>query len=98
MNRTTRYALASTAAAVIGVLSAAPAAADDDGYLNQLSQHGFQVMWQSRPFLLNAGNGMCGDLQAGQTPAEVAAHWSYPGATAQNLLDMASAAKANLCP
>lgn len=98
MNIRTKLAVAFTGAVVAVGVGSPPAHADDDSYLNQLSQHGFQVMWQSQPFLLNAGHGMCNDLQAGQSPEEVASHWNYPTATHQNLVDMASAAKANLCP
>lgn len=58
------------AAAVAASIVFAPAAyADDDAYLDELSGQGFQVMWQSRPFLLAAGNGMCNDLRNGETPS-----------------------------
>lgn len=57
------------AAAVAASIVFAPAAyADDDAYLDELSGQGFQVMWQSRPFLLAAGNGMCNDLRNGENP------------------------------
>lgn len=67
------------AAAVAASIVFAPAAyADDDAYLDELSGQGFQVMWQSRPFLLAAGNGMCNDLRNGETPEQVASHSNYP--------------------
>lgn len=84
--------------AALGVGASAVAHADDESYLNNLTQHGYQVMWQSRPFLLSAGNGMCNDLRSGQTPEQVADHWNYPNATHQNLVDMATAAQHELCP
>jgi hypothetical protein len=40
---------------------------------------------------------MCTDLEAGQTPEDVAKQWTYPNASYQNLLDMATAARDNLC-
>ncbi|SHQ63138.1 Protein of uncharacterised function (DUF732) [Mycobacteroides abscessus subsp. bolletii] len=87
------------AAAVAASIVFAPAAyADDDAYLDELSGQGFQVMWQSRPFLLAAGNGMCNDLRNGETPEQVASHSNYPNATPANLLAMARSAKRNLCP
>ncbi len=85
---------ASTLAALFG---AGTAHADEDGYLNQLSRHGYQVVPQAREFLLGSGHAMCNDLQAGQTPEDVAKYWTYPNASHQNLVDMATAAQDNLC-
>ena len=82
----------------VAICASGVAHADDESYLNNLSQHGFQVMWQSRPFLLSAGQGMCNDLRAGQTPGQVADHSAFPNATHQNLVDMATAAQRELCP
>ncbi|CPR78980.1 DUF732 domain-containing protein [Mycobacteroides abscessus] len=90
--------IALAAALSAAVVLASPAAADDDAYLDALSAQGFQVMWQSRPFLLGAGNGMCNDLNNGETPEQVAGHSSYPNATPAQLLIMATAAKKHLCP
>jgi Protein of unknown function (DUF732) len=87
-----------TALATLAALfSAGLAHADEDGYLYQLSQHGYQVVPPAREYLLGSGHAMCNDLQAGQTPEDVAKHWTYPNASYQNLLDMANAAQANLC-
>ncbi|SLF39123.1 DUF732 domain-containing protein [Mycobacteroides abscessus] len=86
------------AVAVASVMLSSPARADEDSYLDALSGQGFQVMWQSRPFLISAGNGMCNDLRNGETPEQVAGHWNYPNATPANLLAMATAAKSHLCP
>lgn len=91
--------IAGVAAAIAASVLLAPVAqADEDSYLNELSTQGFQVMWQSRPFLVGAGNGMCNDLSNGETPEQVASHWNYPNATPANLLAMARSAKRNLCP
>jgi hypothetical protein len=90
--------LGGTALATLAALfSAGLAHADEDGYLNQLSRHGYQVVAPAREYLLGSGHAMCNDLQAGQTPEDVAKHWTYPNASYQNLLDMANAAQANLC-
>lgn len=86
------------AVAVASVMLSSPARADEDSYLDALSGQGFQVMWQSRPFLVSAGNSMCNDLRNGETPEQVAGHWNYPNATPANLLAMATAAKSHLCP
>jgi hypothetical protein len=90
--------LCCTAVAAVGaLLSAGIAHADEAGYLNQLSRHGYQVVPPAREFLLGSGHAMCADLEAGQTPEDVAKHWTYPNASYQNLLDMATAARDNLC-
>jgi Protein of unknown function (DUF732) len=90
--------LCCTAMATLAALfSAGLAHADEEGYLNQLSRHGYQVVPPSREYLLGSGHAMCSDLDAGQTPEDVAKHWTYPNASYQNLLDMANAAQANLC-
>jgi hypothetical protein len=85
------------AAAFAAQFSAGVARADEAGYLNQLSRHGYQVASPTREFLLGSGHAMCTDLDAGQTPEAVAKRWTYPNASYQNLLDMATAARDNLC-
>ena len=52
-------------------------------------------MWQSRPFLLAAGNAMCNDLRNGATPDDIAGRFFYPNATRQNLIEMATAAQSS---
>ena len=90
--------LFSTAAATVATLCGAPMAhADEAGYLDQLSQHGYLVTEPSGQYLLGSGHAMCGELQAGHSPDYVAKHWTYPNASYQNLLDMATAAQNNLC-
>jgi hypothetical protein len=85
------------AATSAALFSAGLAHADEAGYLNQLSRHGYQVAAPAREFLLGSGHAMCSDLDAGQTPQDVAKSWTYPNASYQNLLDMATAARDNLC-
>jgi hypothetical protein len=86
------------AAAVLAALfSVGIAHADEAGYLNQLSRDGYQVVPQAQEFLLGSGHAMCSGLEAGQTPEDVARHWTYPNASYQDLLDMATAARDNLC-
>jgi Protein of unknown function (DUF732) len=48
-------------------------------------------------YLLGSGHAMCTQLDAGRSPDYVAKHWTYPSASYQNLLDMATAAQNNLC-
>lgn len=84
-------------AALAALFSAGIAHADEAGYLNQLSRHGYQVVAPAREYLLGSGHAMCSDLEAGQTPEDVAKNWTYPNASYQNLLDMATAARDNLC-
>lgn len=93
-----RLLCCAAAATFVALFSAAAAHADEDGYLNQLSRHGYQVVPQSREFLLGSGHAMCNELQAGHSPEDVAKHWTYPNASYQNLVDMANAAQDNLCP
>ena len=85
------------AATIAALFSAALAHADEAGYLDQLSRHGYVVTDPSGEYLLGSGHAMCGQLQAGHSPEDVAKHWTYPNASYQNLLDMARAAKDNLC-
>jgi uncharacterized protein DUF732 len=94
---TMRILCCMAAAASAALFSAGVARADEAGYLNQLSQHGYQVAAPAREFLLGSGHAMCSDLEAGQTPESVAKNWTYPNASYQNLLDMATAARDNLC-
>jgi hypothetical protein len=87
-----------TAAAIIAALfSAGIGHADEAGYLDELSRHGYAVSAASGEFLLGSGHAMCRELQSGHSPAYVAKHWTYPNASYQNLLDMATAAQNNLC-
>ncbi|MBV8862920.1 MAG: DUF732 domain-containing protein [Mycobacterium sp.] len=88
------YAAAATAATYV---STGMAHADEAGYLDQLSRHGYQVTAPSGEYLLGSGHAMCQQLRAGHSPEDVARHWTYPNASYQNLLDMARAAQANLC-
>jgi Protein of unknown function (DUF732) len=86
------------AAAVVGSFSSIGLAhADEAGYLDQLSRHGYQVTAPTGEYLLGSGHAMCQQLRAGHSPEDVARHWTYPNASYQNLLDMARAAQANLC-
>lgn len=92
-----RLLCCAAAAIVAALFSAGTAHADEAGYLDQLSRHGYVVAPQSREFLLGSGHAMCNELQAGQKPEQVARNWTYPNASYQNLLDMANAARDNLC-
>jgi hypothetical protein len=94
---TMRILCCMAAATSAALFSAGLAHADEAGYLNQLSRHGYQVAAPAREFLLGSGHAMCSDLDAGQTPQDVAKSWTYPNASYQNLLDMATAARDNLC-
>jgi Protein of unknown function (DUF732) len=85
------------AAAGVALLSAGVADADEAGYLDELSRHGYQVTAPSGEYLLGSGHAMCRELDAGHSPDYVAKHWTYPNASYQNLLDMATAAQNNLC-
>lgn len=90
-------AAAATVATVASFFSAGLAHADEAGYLDQLSRHGYQVTAPSGEYLLGSGHAMCQQLRSGHSPEDVARHWTYPNASYQNLLDMARAAQANLC-
>ncbi len=85
------------AAVVAAFFSTGLADADEAGYLDQLSRHGYEVTAPSGEFLLGSGHAMCRQLRSGHSPEDVARHWTYPNASYQNLLDMARAAQANLC-
>ncbi|UQX10421.1 DUF732 domain-containing protein [Candidatus Mycobacterium methanotrophicum] len=85
------------AAVVVALLSAGIADADEAGYLDELSRHGYLVTPPTGEYLLGSGHAMCKELDAGQSPDDVAKHWTYPNASYQNLLDMATAAQNNLC-
>ena len=95
--RAVRLLGCAAAAIVAALLGAGIAHGDEAGYLDQLSRHGYVVTDPSGEFLLGSGHAMCGQLQAGHSPEDVARHWTYPNASYQNLLDMARAAKDNLC-
>lgn len=90
-------AAAALMGAVATFFSTGLAHADEAGYLDQLSRHGYQVTEPSGEYLLGSGHAMCQQLRAGHSPEDVARHWTYPNASYQNLLDMARAAQANLC-
>jgi Protein of unknown function (DUF732) len=90
-------AAAATLAGFASFFSTALAHADEAGYLDQLSRHGYVITPPSGEYLLGSGHAMCQQLQAGHSPEDVARHWTYPNASYQNLLDMARAAQANLC-
>ena len=81
----------------VALLSAGIADADEAGYLDELSRHGYQVTAPTEEYLLGSGHAMCRELDAGHSPDDVAKHWTYPNASYQNLLDMATAAQNNLC-
>jgi len=85
------------AAVVVALLSAGIADARESGYLDELSRHGYLVMAPSGEHLLGSGHAMCEQLDAGRSPDYIAKHWTYPNASYQNLLDMATAAQNNLC-
>jgi hypothetical protein len=92
------WVLCGTAAAtVVALLSAGIADADEAGYLDELSHHGYLVTAPTGEYLLGSGHAMCQELDAGHSPDYVAKHWTYPNASYQNLLDMATAAQNNLC-
>ena len=95
---TPKQVVCCTAAAFGAALFSAPIGhADEAGYLDELSRHGYLVTDPSGEYLLGSGHAMCGVLQAGHSPDYVAKHWTYPNASYQNLLDMATAAQNNLC-
>lgn len=86
---------------VIGtaVLGAAPVQADTESYLDALKQRGIHVTAQSAPSLRFSGLSMCVAMRNNaRTPQDAAAHWYYPGASRENLLEMAVAAQTELCP
>jgi Protein of unknown function (DUF732) len=95
--RELRVLCCTAAATVVALLSAGIADADEDGYLDELSRHGYLVTDPSGEHLLGSGHAMCKQLDAGRSPDYVAKHWTYPNASYQNLLDMATAAQDNLC-
>jgi len=95
--RAMRLLFSAAAATTAALLSAPMAHADEAGYLDQLSRHGYLVTEPSGQYLLGSGHAMCQQLQAGHSPEDVAKHWTYPNASYQNLLDMARAAQDNLC-
>ena len=88
---------AAAVASFFSFFSPGLAHADEAGYLDQLSRHGYVVTSPSGEYLLGSGHAMCQQLRAGHSPEDVARHWTYPNASYQNLLDMARAAQANLC-
>ncbi len=85
------------AATYVGLLGAGVADADEAAYLDELSRHGYPVTDPSGEGLLGSGHAMCRELDAGRSPDYVAKRWTYPNASYQNLLDMATAAQNNLC-
>ncbi len=85
------------AATAVALLSAGIADADEAAYLDELNRHGYLVTDPSGEYLLGSGHAMCRELDAGRSPDYVAKHWTYPNASYQNLLDMATAAQNNLC-
>jgi hypothetical protein len=85
------------AGTVVALHSAGIADADEAAYLDELSQHGYLVTAPTGEYLLGSGHAMCRELDAGHSPDYVAKHWTYPNASYQNLLDMATAAQNNLC-
>jgi hypothetical protein len=97
MSRRARVLCCTGAAAVAAVFSAVTAHADEAGYLDELSRHGYLVTDPTGEYLLGSGHAMCSQLDAGHSPDYVAQHWTYPNASYQNLLDMATAAQNNLC-
>ena len=92
-----RIACCTAGAMVAALFSAGIGHADEAGYLDELSRHGYAGSAASGQYLLGSGHAMCGELQAGHSPDYVAKHWTYPNASYQNLLDMATAAQNNLC-
>ncbi|WP_264923086.1 DUF732 domain-containing protein [Mycobacteroides chelonae] len=98
MNRIQITAASAVVAAVCSVMLGSPARADDESYLNNLEGRGFQIMWQSRPFLLAAGNRICDDLRNGTSLTDEAANFQYPSASRRNIADLVAAAHADLCP
>ncbi|MEX7474604.1 DUF732 domain-containing protein [Mycobacterium adipatum] len=81
----------------IGMLSAPVAfAADEEGFLGYMSQHGATVTPFTRGFLLGGGNAACADIARGVPVGQVRV--PYPGATDQALRDLAVGASLFLCP
>ena len=85
------------AGAVVALLSAGIADADEAGYLDDLSRHGYLVTAPTGEYLLGSGHAMCREL----TPGIRRTTWPSIGLTRtrriENLLDMATAAQNNLC-
>lgn len=96
-NRGLHVLVGIAAATALALLSAGIADADEAAYLDELSRHGYQVTAPSGEYLLGSGHAMCKELETGHSPDYVAKHWTYPNASYQNLLDMATAAEHNLC-
>jgi Protein of unknown function (DUF732) len=96
-SRGLRVLWCAAAATFVALLGAGVADADEAAYLDELSRHGYLVTDPSGGYLLGGGHAMCGELDAGRSPDDVAKHWTYPNASYQNLLDMATAAQNNLC-
>jgi hypothetical protein len=88
---------AAAGATAVALLSAGIADADEAGYLDELTRHGYLVTAPTGEYLLGSGHAMCKVLNSGHSPDYVAKHWTYPNASYQNLLDMATAAENNLC-
>lgn len=81
----------------IGMLSAPVAsAADEEGFLGYMSQHGATVTPFTRGFLLGGGNAACADIARGVPVDQVRV--PYPGASDQALRDLAYGASLFLCP
>ena len=95
--RRSRVLWCAAAATFVALLSAGVADADEVAYLDELSRHGYVVTDPSGEYLLGSGQAMCRELDAGRSPDYVAKHWTYPNASYQSLLDMATAAQNNLC-
>lgn len=62
-----------------------------------LSHHGYLVTAPTGKYLQGSGHAICRELDAGHSPDYVAKHGTYPNASHQNLLDMATVARNNLC-
>ncbi|MGH3956500.1 MAG: DUF732 domain-containing protein [Mycobacterium sp.] len=98
MNRVMLTAGSTVVAAICGIVLGSPARADEETYLNNLEGRGVQVMWQSRGFLLAAGNQICNDLRNGASVGDEVANFQYPGASRRNVADLVDAANRELCP
>ena len=92
-----RIACCTAGAMVAALFSAGIGHADEAGYLDELSRHGYAVSAASGQYLLGSGHAMCGELQAGHSPDYVAKHWTYPNASYQKLAPHGDRAPNNLC-
>ena len=85
-------------ALTFGTAAPTHASTDSSAFLDTLSARGVDVSLQSAPALRLAGLMMCTELNGGRSVQDVAERWQNPAATQQELYDIASAARQQLCP